>query len=493
MRFDVVQKSIIEVECDVLVVNLFEGVKSPGGATGAVDRATGGAVSALIERESFEGKLGQIADMTPVSGVAASRVFVVGLGKREEFDADKIRRASSAVVRRARDLSAKKVATILHGGGIGGIDPTVASRALVQGTILGAYQFTRLKTSDVKPLSIDEFDIVELDEGKIEAIRSGLERGRIAAEATCFVRDLVNEPANVVTPTYLAALAGKIAEEAGFDCQVMGRTQIEAAGMNLLLAVANGSVEEPKFIRMDYRGGGKTVAIIGKGITFDSGGLNLKPGESMKSMKDDMGGAACVLAAMRAIGEIKPNINVMALIPTTENMIGGSATRVGDVIRALSGKTVEIDNTDAEGRLVLADAAAYAEHENVDEIIDIATLTGACVVALGRGMAGVLGSDQSIVDGLIAAGQEDGEKLWQLPLHLDYRDHLKSEVADMKNAGGREGGAIIGAIFIKNHFDKPWAHIDIAGPVTIESATDLSTKGGTGFGAATLINYLLAK
>jgi leucyl aminopeptidase len=220
--------------------------------------------------------------------------------------------------------------------------------------------------------------------------------------------------------------------------------------------------------------------------------MNLKPSDSMASMKDDMGGAAAVLGAMRAIGKLRPKANILALIPTTENMISGSATRVGDVILAMSGKTVEIDNTDAEGRLVLSDAAAYAEREGVDEIVDIATLTGACVVALGRGMAGIVGSDQTLVDRLIKAGAEDGEMLWQLPFHKDYRDNLKSEVADMRNAGGREGGAIIGALFIENHIKKtPWAHIDVAGPVTVDRETALSPKGSTGFGTATLVNYLL--
>ncbi len=493
MQVVTVRGSVTEALCDVLIVNLFEGVKRPGGATGAVDQALGGAISALIEREGFEGKLGETLDLTTGGAIGASRVIIVGLGKADAFDADAIRKASAVAARRARNLSARRVASIIHGAGIGGIDPALASRATTLGTLLGLYKFTRLKT-DKPTREVEEFAIIEKDESKLAAIEAGMRIGKTVADAVSFARDLTNEPANVVTPGYLAETARTIAGEFGMECRVFEREEIAELGMGLLTAVARASAEPPKFIRLEYKSPNATrrIAVIGKGVTFDSGGLNLKPGDSMAAMKDDMGGAAAVLAAMRAVGELKPEVNVLALVPATENMIGGNATHVGDVIRALSGKTVEIDNTDAEGRLILSDAATYAESEGVDEIIDVATLTGACVVALGRGMAGVLGSDQGIVERLIKAGAKDGEKLWQLPLHTDYLDNLKSETADMKNAGSREGGAIIGALFIKNHIKgTPWAHIDVAGPVTLDRESALSTKGSTGFGTATLVNYLL--
>lgn len=494
MRFEAIQQSLAEAECDVLVVNLFEGVTQPQGATGAVDRAVDSAITNLIERESFEGKLGHTADLTPCGGVRAAKIVLVGLGKQEELDADKIRQASSAAARRARSLSAKRVATVLHGGGAGGIDPATAAAALVQSMILGTYQFTKHKTADVTPNTIDQVDIVEMDSDKIDPIKAGIARGRLIAEAISYARDLTNEPANIVTPSYLAEQARTIAARSDIDCQIVERDGIENTGMNLLLAVSKGSRQEPKFIIMRYSNpkAQKTVALIGKGITFDSGGINLKPTESLQNMKDDMAGAAAVLAAMRAVGELRPELNVLGLIPATENMIGGNATRVGDIITGLSGKTVEIDNTDAEGRLVIADAAAFAEREKVDEIIDIATLTGACVIALGRGMAGILGTDQSLVDQLIHAGARVGEMLWQLPLYPDYKDNLKSEIADMRNTGGREAGAINGAIFIKDHMTgTPWAHIDIAGPATIDKESPLAPKGATGFGAGTLVEYVL--
>jgi leucyl aminopeptidase len=496
MQFQAVLGSLVDTECDVLVINLFEGITKPGGGTGAVDNAISGAITALIEREKFEGKIGQVVDLTPSGGVKASRIVIVGLGKQEEFNIDKIRQASSAAARRARDLSAKRVATILHGAGIGGIDPSVAALALVEGAILGTYQFTKYKTIDMKPNPIEQVDIIETDANKIDAIKSGIAKGQIVAEAKNYARDLTNEPANGLTPTLLAERAAAVANEAGLECRIIGRDEMKQIGMNLLLAVSKGSIQEPKFVVMRYTSPNskKTIALVGKGITFDSGGINLKSGDYVADMKDDMTGAGVVLATMKAITKLKPKVNILALMPACENMPGGNATRPGDVVFGLSGKSVEINNTDAEGRLILSDAVAFAEREKVDEIIDIATLTGACVVALGRKMAGILGTDQTVIDNLIEAGKNGGESMWQLPLFEDYNDDLKSDVADVKNAGGREAGTINGALFIKSHIEKtPWAHIDIAGPCNIDKETPLGPKGGTGFGVSTLINYLLAQ
>jgi leucyl aminopeptidase len=496
MQFFAVQKSLTEAECDVLIVNLFEGVKKPGGGTGAVDQAVDGAITALIEREKFEGKLGQVTDLTPAGNIKAPKVILVGLGKQEEFDQNKVRSAASAAAKRAKELSAKHIATILHGGGVGGIDPMAASRALVEGTILGTYEFTKHRTTEVKPNPIERVDIVETDAAKIDAIKSGIRVGEVAAEAKNYARDLTNEPGNVVTPSYLADQAEAVANETGIECRVISRPEMKQIGMNLLLSVSKGSAEEPKFIVMRYTApqATRTVALVGKGITFDSGGLNIKGGDGMAMMKDDMSGAGVVLAAMRAIALLKPNVNVLGLMPACENMPSGHATRPGDVVLGLSGKTVEINNTDAEGRLILADAVAFAEREGVDEIIDIATLTGGCVVALGRDLAGIFGTEQATVDKLIKVGAEGGESLWQLPLYQDYAEGLKSDVADMKNTASREGSAITGALFIKNHIkETPWVHIDIAGPCSLDKDTPIGPKGGTGFGVATLVNYLLSQ
>lgn len=496
MRFNAIQQSLVDVECDVLIINLFEGVKKPGGGTGAVDKATDGAVAALIERENFEGKACQVADLTPCAGVKAARVIIVGLGKQEEFNVNVIRRAASAAARRAKDLSAKRVATILHGAGIGGIDPATAARATVEGMILGTYQFIKHKTTEVKPNTIEQVDIVEIDVGKIEQIKSGIEIGQVVAESKNYARDLTNEPSNCLTPTILAGHAKAVAEASGLDCRIIDKDEMKQIGMNLLLGVAKGSTEDPKFIILRYKGSdnAKTIALVGKGITFDSGGLNLKPGDAMANMKDDMAGAAAVLSAMQAIGKLKPKANVIGIIPATENMPSGQATRPGDVIVGLSGKSVEINNTDAEGRLILADAVAFAEREKVDEIIDIATLTGACVVALGRDMAALIGSDQAMIDKLNKYGETADEKFWQLPFYQPYEDQLKSDSADMKNSGGREGGTIVGGLFIKKHIEKtPWVHIDIAGTGLTDKDTPLGPKGGTGFGVSTLVDYVLGE
>ena len=494
MRFTVIQGSLTEAACDALAVNLFEGVTHLGGGTGAVDKALDGAITHLIADEKFEGKMGQTAVLHTFGRIPAKKVILVGLGKSEEFDTEGARRASAAAAKRAADLNAKKVSTILHGAGIGGLDPSECALAVVEGAALGTYRFLKYKTVEPKPLSIEEVEIVEMNADKIPLIREGIARGEITSDATIFARNLINDPANEVTPALLADEAARIAAENGLECTVLDRDQIGEMGLNLLLAVAQGSVQPPKFIVLRYSapGASRTVAIIGKGITFDSGGLSLKPSEGMEHMKDDMSGAAAVLAAMRAISRIKPKVNVLGIAPATENMPGGSATRPGDVIRSFHGKTVEINNTDAEGRLILADALAYAVKQGVDEIVDVATLTGACVVALGRGMSGILGNSQELVDRLKAIGEKEGDRLWQLPLYKDYEEMLKSDVADVKNSPGREAATITGGLFLKEFVgDTTWAHIDIAGPSFIEKDTFTAPKGGTAPGTRILVRYLM--
>lgn len=487
------QGSLTEYECDVLIVNLFQGVKEPGGGTGAVDRALEGAVSETIRDEEFEGCLGQTIVIRTCGKIPAKKVLVVGLGKQEDLGVVEVMRAAAAAARKCRSLKTRTVGSILHGAGIAGLPVFECARAVALGTVLGTYEFTRLKTGNSKENPIETFCLVEPSAEKLDNIEQGVRRGETVADAVVFARDMVNQPSNVVTPAYLADAAREIAEENGMECAVKDRKGIEDAGMGLLAAVARGAAVEPQFIEMRYAAPGaeKTIAIIGKGITFDSGGYSLKSTESMYNMKDDMAGAAAVLAAMRTIGRLKPKVNVVALIPATENMIGGRAIHPGDVFRSYGGKMVEINNTDAEGRLVLSDAVAYANEIGVDEIIDLATLTGACVVALGREIAGVIGSDQRLVDSLMAAGNSCGERLWQLPLHKDYREMLKSDVADIKNAEGREAGAIAGALFIYDFVgDTPWAHIDLSSSM-VKNDTDLAKKGATGAGAGMLVEYLL--
>ena len=493
MQFGVKHGSLTEQTCDVLIVNLFEGVEQPGGATGAVDRALGGAISELISDEEFKGRLGDAAVLRGCGRIPAKKVLLVGLGKQSDFATMVILRAAATAGRKCRSLRARKVVSILHGAGIAGGAAYDCAKATVLGTILGCYEYTRLKTEDVKDNSIESFEIVEFDQGKIGDIERGIERAELIGDSVTFARDLANEPSNIVTPTFLASLAEEIAAESGMECDVKDRKGIADAGMGLLAAVARGSAVEPRFIELTYTSpdATQTIAIVGKGITFDSGGYSLKQPDSMYGMKDDMSGAGAVLAAMRAMGKLRPNVNITALIPATENMIGGNSIHPGDVFKSFSGKTVEINNTDAEGRLVLADAVAYANTLGVDRIIDLATLTGGCVVALGRGMSGILGTSQDLVTRLIGAGESCGEKMWQLPLYEDYKDELKSEVADLKNTGSREASATNGALFIASFVSEtPWAHIDLSS-ATVDKDTPLAKKGSTGAGTGTLIEYLI--
>lgn len=495
MEFGVIRGSLTEQSCDVLIVNLFEGVTQPGGGTGAVDRALGGAISRLIEEEDFKGRLGQTTVIRECGGMAAHKVLLVGLGSSETFGNFEVMRAAAAAARKCRSLRAKSAASILHGAGIAGLPTFECARAVVLGTILGCYEYNRLKTENISQNPIEQFSIVELSAEKLGDINLGVTRGKAIGEAVTFARDLVNEPSNVVTPSYLASIAEEIAAAAGMECKVMDRAQIEETGMGLLAAVSRGSKVEPRFIEITYTSPGakKKLAIVGKGVTFDTGGYSLKTQEFMYGMKDDMAGAASVLAAMRAIGEVKPNVNVVGLIPATENSIGGNAIHPGDVFKSLDGKTVEVNNTDAEGRLILSDAIAYARSLNVDEIVDLATLTGACVTALGRELSGIFGNSQELVDRLIAAGESCGEKMWQLPLHSDYKDHIKSDVADIKNTGSREAGAIVGALFIESFVGKtPWAHIDLSSSM-VKKDTHLARRGATGAGTGTLIEYVVGR
>lgn len=492
MNISVRQGSLAEVECDALIINLFEGVKEPGGGTGAVDKALGGAITRQIAEDEFEGKLGKCMIVRPSGAFPAKKVIVVGLGKREDFGNVELLKASAAAGRKARKIKAVKVASILHGAGIAGLPSFDCARAVALGTILGTYEFTRWKTENGKPNPIETFEIVELSADKIADIQRGIDRAQVIGDAVTFTRDMINEPSNVVTPAYLADVARTIAKDNGLTCKVMDRKEFEAAGMGLYAAVARGSSVEPKFIELKYTHpeAKKTIALIGKGITYDTGGYSLKPTDSMVNMKDDMSGAAAVLAAMSSLDAIKPKVNIVALVAATENSIGPNAIHPGDVVKSLSGKTVEINNTDAEGRLTLGDAAAYANNIGVDEIIDLATLTGACVTALGREIAGIIGTDQKLIEQLIAAGKSCGETMWQLPLFMDYKEQLKSDVADLKNTEKGGAGATIAALFIHAFVgDTSWAHIDLSSAL-IDKDRPLAKKGGVGIGAGTLIEYL---
>jgi leucyl aminopeptidase len=493
MDIKVEQGSIEASAADTLIVNLFEGVTAPGGATGALDRALGGAISDLIAGGDLKGKAGEVAVLYPRGAIGARRVLVVGLGKGEAFNVEGVRRASAAALKRARDLNAQHVATIVHGAGIGGLDPAAAAQATVEGALLATYRFAAQKKREAAN-EIASLTLVEHDAGRLDALRQGAALGEAVAGGVALARDLVNMPPNVATPTRLAEQARQIAAARGLAVTVGDRAWAAERNMGAFLAVAQGAGEPPAFIVLEHnaeRSDLPTVVLVGKGITFDTGGISLKPGDRMWEMKSDMGGAAAVLGAMDVVGRLGLPLRVIGITPCTENMPDAAAYRPADVITAGNGKTIEIISTDAEGRMVLADALVYAAQYEPAAVIDLATLTGACVVALGSGVAaGIFCNDDGLRDGLLAAADATYERLWPLPLYEDYRRSINSEVADMKNSGGRFGGVGTSAVFLREFTSYPWAHLDIAGVALAEKPGDYAPVGGTGFGVRLLVDYL---
>jgi leucyl aminopeptidase len=478
---------------DALVVNLFEGIKAPGGATGAVDAALGGAIRKLIQAREVTGKWGEQTLVHSLGKLPAERVLVAGLGKSEEFTLDRARAVSAEAAKSLRKIGARQIGSIVHGAGAGGFNPAQATQALVEGALLGLYRFTRYKrnTEDAKK-EIESLTIVERDRQKLRAMTEAVRRGRIVAEATNAARDLVNEPGNTLTPAELGRRAQAMARRAGIRCQVLGPRELRRLGARALLGVARGSREPARLILLEYRAGrrgGPHLGLVGKGITFDSGGISIKPAEIMEAMKGDMAGAAAVLAATSAIAQLQLPVHVTAVVPATENLPGGAALKPGDILRAMSGKSIEVVNTDAEGRLVLADALHYARSRKVSHLVDVATLTGACVVALGTLNSGAFSNNQALLDKVLAAGRAAGEKIWPMPMDVEYDELIKSDVAEIKNTGGRKGGAIAGAKFLQ-HFvgDTPWVHLDIAGTFETDKEKGSQPKGGTGVMVRTLVN-----
>ncbi|MCH8063800.1 MAG: leucyl aminopeptidase [Chloroflexi bacterium] len=492
MEIKVLSGDITQQSVGAIVVNLFEGVTSPGGATGAADRALDGAITKLIEEGEIKGKRGEMTLIHTLDKMAPGRVLVAGLGKEKDFDLDRVRAVAAESCRRLRRAGVQTVATIVHGAGAGGLDVRGAAQSVAEGTILGLYRFDNYKSND-GGTDIAELTIVEANADMLSDLEAGVAEGRAIGDAVNFCRDMANEPANAMTPSEMSERALQVANEGGMELEVLDKPQMAELGMGALLGVAQGSEEPPKFIILKYAGDPgnpeNTLGILGKGITFDSGGLDIKGAAGMSTMKGDMAGGASVIAAMKAIGQLKPKINITAIVPATENMPGGRAQRPGDVVRAMNGKTIEIDNTDAEGRLVLADAVAYACSIGIKRIVDVATLTGAVVVALGDKCIGAFGNDQDFTDAVVAAGNEVGERMWQLPTYDDYKDQYKSDIADIKNTGGRGAGSITGALIIGEFNDgASWVHLDIAGTARSSAVKGYNIKGATGVPVRTLVN-----
>ena len=491
MKVTIVRKGAADVAADALVVGLHAEDKRWPASLVELDRRSGGQIKTILDAEKFLGKAGQVTHVhTPT--LAASRLVVAGLGPRKGLTLEIVRRGAAAALRRARDLGARTAAIEVLGERL---PDGQRAHAVVEGAILGTYTFDRYKREKADK-TVEELRVLVPQGRATREVEAGARRGEIFAGATWFARDLVNAPANDVHPAHLAEVAEQVAKDTGLTLKVYDRAECAKMSMGAFLGVAAGSEQPPKFIHLTYTPARpkKRVAVIGKGVTFDAGGLDLKSAEGMLRMKDDMSGAAAVLGLMRALPQLAPAVEVHGLIAATENMPSGSAIRPGDVLRAMNGTTIEIGNTDAEGRLTLADALCYArEHVKPDEMIDMATLTGACVVALGPLCSGLFANNQGLAGRLLHAAAEAGETVWRLPLIDEYREGLKSEVADLNNVGPRGGGAITAALFLKEFAgDTPWAHFDIAGPAFTERDTPLSPKGATGVAVRTILTYLTA-
>lgn len=497
MQFEVKQGAIQEQPSELIVVNLFEGVTQPGGATGAVDRALGGRIQEVLGWGDYRGKLNETVVLYPGDGFPAKRVVIVGLGRQEEFDLDRARQAAGTAARQAQALGVIDYATIVHGLGAAGLDPAQAAQALAEGTVLSQYRFTRHQTeqdAEVQRPDIERVQVIVFSEDMVPTIEQGVRFGETVANAVKWVRDWVNEPANHATPGILADEALRMAEMAGLSAQALGPAQMRELGMGALLGVAQGSLQEPRFIILEHnpaREPAPPVVLVGKGITFDSGGISLKRHEDMHRMKGDMAGAATVLGTMQAVATLGLPQRVVGLAPATENLPSGAAYKPGDVVTTLVGKTIEVINTDAEGRLILSDALGYAQRYQPAAVIDLATLTGACVVALGTVAAGLFSNDDSLAARIEAASQATAEKVWRMPLWKEYAEQLKSDVADMKNTGGRPAGAITAATLLSKFVGEyPWAHLDIAGVSGAEKDKPYQPKGATGFGVRLLVEVL---
>jgi leucyl aminopeptidase len=496
MEISVVQAGIQEQAVDAIVVNLIEGVKTPTGATRAVDTAMGGAVRELVEGADFSGRLGETAVLYSRGALPARRVLLVGLGPAETLDLEAVRRASAAALRRLQMLGARRVASVVHGAGAAGLDMRRAAQATLEGAILGLYRVPSVHQQAQEDSEIQSLALVEFDPGKVEAARAGASLAQAVSSGVQLARDLVNLPPNVATPTRMAQTAEQIASEHGMHLTVGDRAWAAERKMGGFLAVAGGAGEQPRFIVLEHNRGRDdldTLVLVGKGITFDSGGVSLKPRDGIWKMKSDMGGAAAILGAMQVVGLLDLPLHVVGITPCTENMPDGRAYHPADVITASNGKTIEIISTDAEGRMVLADGLVYAAQYKPKAVIDLATLTSSCVIALGVGVAaGLFSTDDGLRDALLAASQRTNERLWPMPLFDDYRQTIRSLVADMKNSGGKTGGVGTSAAFLREFIDYPWAHLDMAGMALVDKgkAGFYTPVGGTGFGVRLLVDFL---
>jgi len=505
-------KEIIEVELktrkvdfdkcktDLLAVGHFSDAKGLDKTSRALNSKLNGAIERVIELGDFKGKEGTSAIVYGNGKIGAERVLLVGLGERKKATLDTVRKAAANAANKAVAMRIETLSLALHSAFGGRFNLEAMGRAMAEGTYFGSYRYDEFVTeSENGRLDSLKCGLIDSDSAKTKKLGKGLPGGVAVGKAQSYARTLANRPGNIINPAKLAAVAKEVARGSkNLSCMVFDEKQLAAKGMGGVLAVGSGSQNKPRFIVLKYRPAGKAtssspaVGLVGKAITFDSGGINIKPSAKMDEMKLDKSGGIAVLGTMKAVAELKLPVNVFGIIPAAENLPSGTSYRPGDIITTFSGKTVEVQNTDAEGRMILCDGLSYAEKQNCDIIIDIATLTGACRVALGKYMAALMGNDEKLVKQLQRAAEDSGEKVWAMPSGDEYAEEMKSKIADLKNVGSKWGGACTAAAFLRQFVgEKKWAHLDIAGVEMFEKATEFATQGASGFGVRLLITYLM--
>ncbi len=485
--------NLADAKTQAVILALCEDEKALSDVVSAVDLKTGGLIRDVLKSGDFAAKPSEISILYTKALPHAKRIALVGLGKKKELTLEKIRKAYAKVMQHLRGLNMKNVATAMDWN----LLPDQKNKliaAVAEGARLGLYQYTPYKTVDRDELKeIRQIDIVVQPED-FSTAQDTIKKSNIITDAVYFARDLVSAPANEMTPTIMAKHAQKIATRKNVTCRILDKGKLKVLGMNALLGVASGSHQPPKLIILEYRGGKKDaapIALVGKGLTFDSGGISIKPAEKMDEMKTDMSGGAAVMATVMAVADLKLPINIVGLVPATENMPGGSALKPGDILKSYSGQTIEVLNTDAEGRLILADALFYATKFKPAAIVDVATLTGACIVALGEDVIGMLGTNDQLKKEIDQAAKTTGEMVWELPLWEHYHELIKSDIADFKNSSGRMGATITAAAFLSKFVDNyPWVHLDIAGPAWTTKDKAYVPKGASGVTVRLLVEYL---
>ena len=490
-----ITENFSEANVEALAVVVFKDEKPAAGLLKDLDKLTGGHINAVIKSEEFKGEPGDTSlfRFAPGGKVKAKSLLLVGAGDKADYKVSDVCIAAGTATRYLRKCYIKSFALLPRCEG----DAAEIAQNAVAGAVISQFELDKYKTKDKDDKSVTKL-VVCVEDARETELKKGLSRGQAIGDSMNFTRDLANEPPNILTPTEMANRAQKMAKEMGLKCEILDEAKMRKLGMGSLLSVANGSDQPAKMIVLRYTPSkstakkGELLALVGKGITFDTGGISIKPAEGMEAMKYDMSGGATVIGTMRAIALLKPTIPILGVVAAVENMPGGSASRPSDIVTASNGKTVEILNTDAEGRLVLADAVAYAEKQGATRIVDMATLTGAVIIALGDQNTGIMGNDQAFVDEIIAYGKETGEGFWQLPISKEYSKQIKSDIADIKNIGPRgKAGTIMGAVFIQEFIDKAkWAHLDIAGTAWFDTVRPHQAKGPTGVAVRTLLTLV---